>query len=254
MKVQPRPLVGILVFVAYLVVFYGIWIVNGIDYKAIGDNADNLLKWYVAPLAGGAVVLIIAATVLGWWRPAMVEVRRAPRWTLITPALMFLLAIVALTQKDYSDTTSRMLLWLVLGSIGVGFCEELATRGLLLVGLRGTLTERKVWLWSSVLFGLMHLPNAVFGAGPGAVFQVFLAFLSGTTFYLLRRGAGGLVLCMLLHGFWDFSAFIGDGGAAIAFINVPVAIVSVVLALRLTRKDRDEPTLAPYAVGQPAAA
>lgn len=248
MKVQPRPLVGILVFLAYLVVFYGIWIVNGIDYETIGDSADNLLKWYVAPLAGGAVVLIIAATMLGWWRPAILEVRKAPRWTVIPAVLMLLLGVFALTQKDYSDKTSTMFLWLIVGSIGVGFCEELATRGLLLVGLRGTLSERKVWLFSSLLFGLMHLPNWVFGAGPGATFQVLLAFLSGTTLYLLRRGAGTLLICMLLHAFWDFTAFVDDGAAYLGFINAAVGIAAVILALRLTRLDRDEPTLAPYAV------
>ena len=160
---------------------------------------------------------------------------------------MLLLGLVALTQKDFSDTTSKMWVMLIVGSIAVGFCEELATRGVLLVGLRGTLSERRVWLWTSVLFGLMHLPNWAFGAGPGASFQVVLAFLSGTTFYLLRRGSGTLVTCMVLHGFWDFTAFVDDGGAWVVFLNIAVGVVSVVLALRLTRIDRDEPTLAPYA-------
>lgn len=255
MKVQPRPSVGVLVFVAYLAVFYGVWIATGIEYKNVGDSASTLLKWYVAPLAAGTVMLVIAATALGWWRAALVEVRKAPRWTLITPALMLLLGLVSLTQKDYSDTTSRMWLYLLVGSIGVGFCEELATRGLLLVGLRGTLSERQVWLWSSLLFGLMHLPNWAFGGGPGAVGQVGLAFLSGTTFYLLRRGTGMLLFAMVLHGFWDCAAFVDSGGAIVAFLNIPVGIASVVIALRLTKLDRDEPTLAPYAVAlQPVAA
>ncbi len=254
MKVQPRPRVGVLVLIGYLTVFYGVWIVNGIEYENIGDSASTLLEWYVAPLAAGAVVLIIAATALGWWRPALFEVRRAPRWTLITPALMLVIGLAALTQKDFSDTTSKMWLWLVIGSIGVGFCEELATRGIQLVGLRGTLTERRVWFFSSLLFGLLHLPNWAFGTGPAALFQVLLAFLSGTTFYRLRRGGATLVLAMLLHGFWDFTTFVDDGGSVIAFLNIPVAIASVVLALKLTRSDRDEPTLAPYAVPQPVAA
>jgi membrane protease YdiL (CAAX protease family) len=246
--------IGVLVLLAYLAVFYGIWIVNDIDYDRVGDSAGTLLRWYVAPLAGGAVVLVVAATALGWWRPALVEVRRAPRWALITPALMFLIALVTLPMKDYSDTTGRMWLWLVLGSLGVGFCEELATRGLLLVGLRGGLTERRVWWWSSLLFGFLHLPNWAFGAGPGALGQVVLAFLSGTTLYLLRRGSGTLVLAMLLHGLWDFAAFVDDGGAVVAMLNVPVGLLSVVLVLRLTRRDRAEPTLAPYAVPQPLVA
>ena len=248
MKVQPRPLVGFLVLAAYLAVFYGVWALTGIDYERVGDSADTLLKWYVAPLAAGAVVLVVAASALGWWRPALREVRRAPRWTLVTPATMFVLGVVALLVKDYSDTTSTMVLYLVLGSIGVGFCEETATRGLLLTGLRGTLTERAAWFWSTVSFALLHLPNWAFGAGPGAVAQVGMAFLAGTTLYLLRRGSGTLVAAMLLHGFWDFSSLVGDGGALVGLLNVPVGIASVVIALRLVRRDREEPTLAPYAV------
>lgn len=254
MKVQPRPLVGVLSLLAYLAVFYGVWVITSVDYLDIGDSARTILKWYVAPLAAGAVLLVVLASVLGWWGPAIKETRRAPRWTLITPAIMFVAAIALLVSKDYDDTTQRMVVYLVIGSIGVGFCEEMATRGLLLVGLRGTLTERGAWFWSSLLFGFMHLPNWVFGAGPSAAFQVVLAFMGGTTFYLLRRGAGTLVAAMLLHGVWDFSTFIGDGGIPVLVVLVPLGLVSVVLALRLTKKDRDEPTLAPYAVGQPAAA
>ena len=111
MKVQPRPLVGVLALVAYLAVFYGVWILNGIDYDHVGDSADTLLKWYVAPLAAGAVILVVVATALGWWRPAMLETRRAPRWTLVTPALMLVLGVVALATKDYSDTTRTMVVW-----------------------------------------------------------------------------------------------------------------------------------------------
>lgn len=253
MKVQPRPLVGVLALVAYLAVFYGVWILNGIDYDHVGDSADTLLKWYVAPLAAGAVILVVVATALGWWRPAMLETRRAPRWTLVTPALMLVLGVVALATKDYSDTTRTMVVYLVLGSIGVGFCEELATRGLLLVGLRGTLTERLAWFWATLAFGLLHLPNAVFGAGPAAISQVGLAFASGSTLYLLRRGAGALLPAMLLHGFWDFSAFIGGGGTVAGMLNMAVGIASVVLAVVLTRRDRDAATLAPYAVAHPVA-
>ena len=42
MRTTPRPLVGVLVLVAYLVVFYGIWIINGIDYTRIGESASTI--------------------------------------------------------------------------------------------------------------------------------------------------------------------------------------------------------------------
>jgi membrane protease YdiL (CAAX protease family) len=239
-KVRPRPLTGVLCLLAYLAAFYGVWIVNDVDYGAIGDSADTLLKWYVMPLVAGAIVLVIAATVLGWWRPALVEPAEArlPRWVLVPGLLMAVLAVAALLSKDYSSTTATMLVWLVLGSVGVGFGEEMANRGLLLTGLRGALTEPWVWFFSCLCFGLMHLPNWAFGEGPIAAGQVFLAFLAGSTLYLLRRGTGLLIWAMALHGFWDFSTFIGEGGDWVALVNPALGVVALVMVFVVLRRER----------------
>jgi hypothetical protein len=232
-KVAPSPRAGVLVLLAYLVVFYGIWAVNGIDYPHVADNADTIMKWYVMPLVGGAVVLVIAATILGWWRPAVLEKEKAsPPWLLASPLLMLAIAVFILLGKDFASTTTSMFVLLIIGSLLVGFDEELATRGLLVVGLRGAYAESRVWLLSTLAFALIHLPNWVFGAGSGAVMQVVLAFLSGTVLYLLRRVAGSLVWAMLLHGFWDFASFAGTGSSP---ITLGLLVVNGVVGLALVR-------------------
>ena len=33
MKVQPRPLIGVLCLLAYLAAFFAVWIVNDVDYE-----------------------------------------------------------------------------------------------------------------------------------------------------------------------------------------------------------------------------
>lgn len=240
MKVAPRPLIGVAVLAAYLVVFYGIWALTGVDYPHVADNAGTLLKWYVAPLAGGAVVLVVAASWLGWWRPALAEVSHArPRWLLAGPIVMLLIALASLASKDYGTTTTTMVVYLVIGSLLVGFCEEMATRGLLIVALRGRFHEVAVWALSTALFALMHLPNWVFGAGPAAVLQVILAFMGGTMFYVTRRVTGALVLAMLLHAFWDFSSFIGTDAPVwlvpLAYLNGLFALGLVTVLLRRER-------------------
>lgn len=230
MRLAPKPLTGILVFLGYLVVFYGVWIINGIEYTRISESSDTILQWIVAPLAAGAVYLVIAVSALGWWRPSLFEVEKAgPRWLLVGPIVMLLLAIVGLATSNKSAVTMSMFWLALLGSLLVGFCEELATRGALLVGLRGKLTEPWVWFLSTLLFGLMHLPNWVFGAGPGAAFQVVLAFGGGTILYLTRRLTGSLIFAMLLHGIWDFSGFLGKP----ANLTVVFPLVTLVLGLVL---------------------
>ncbi|WP_350350069.1 CPBP family glutamic-type intramembrane protease [Agromyces sp. G08B096] len=97
----------------------------------------------------------------------------------------------------------------------VGFTEEMATRGLLLVGLRSRLHEGWVWFISTAAFAVMHLTNALGGQGLDLTMtQVGMAFLGGTVFYILRRTTGTLIWAMVLHGLWDFSTFaVGHGTA-----------------------------------------
>lgn len=236
MRSVPKPLTGVLVFLGYLVVFYGVWIITGVDYDNLSESSTTILKWIVAPLVAGAVYLVIVVSVLGWWRPSLSEVKKAsPRWLLIGPVLMFLFALVGLATSDKSGVTMAMFWLAMLGSLLVGFCEEMATRGALIVGLRGTLTEPWVWFISTLLFGLMHLPNWIFGAGPAASLQVLLAFGGGSLLYLTRRLTGSLIFAMGLHAIWDFSSFVGTVSTVsslLPFLNVILGLVLVAILLR----------------------
>lgn len=77
-RLRPRVWLGISAFLAYLAVFYTIWILNGIDYSRVGESEDTLPAWYVAPLSGGLVVVLIVVSVFGWWRPSLLDKRRIP--------------------------------------------------------------------------------------------------------------------------------------------------------------------------------
>ncbi|MFN8126777.1 MAG: CPBP family glutamic-type intramembrane protease [Candidatus Nanopelagicales bacterium] len=240
MRITPRPLPAVLAYLGYLLIFYGVWVINGIDYPRIGESAETALKWYVEPLAGGAVFLIIIVSVFGWWAPALREVARAtPTWLWVSPILMAVLAVAGLVGGGYGGRTAQFVALVLLGSILVGFCEELITRGVLVVGFRATWTEPMVWLGSTLLFALLHLPNWVFGAGPGAVAQVVLAFLSGTALYLARRVSGLLVMPMFIHGLWDFAGFLPSTPAnwvvLSALLNSVVALGCVIVLLRRER-------------------
>lgn len=239
MRLAPKPLIGILVFLGYLAVFYAVWVINGIEYTRISESSETILKWIVAPLAAGAVFLILVVSALGWWRPSLFEVERVgPRWLLIGPIVMLLFAIAGLATSNKSAVTMSMFWLALLGSLLVGFCEELATRGALLVGLRGTLTEPRVWFVSTLLFGLLHLPNWIFGAGPGAAFQVVLAFGGGTILYLTRRLTGSLIFAMLLHGIWDFASFLGKPAAISTVFPLITLVLALVLVFILLRKEK----------------
>lgn len=237
-RIRPRVWLGVVAFLAYLAVFYGIWIFNGIDYARVGESEDTLLKWYVAPLTGGFIVVAILVSLFGWWRPALVEQRRLPRWAGVVPAVMAAAAIINMIFGDYATVTPTMWVYLVIGSLLVGFNEEMVARGQLIVALRSRFGEMGVWFFSTLLFALLHLPNAFFGIGPLAILQVFITFGLGSVFYLARRVSGSLVPAMVLHGLWDFSVFsahVPYAGLAAPFIGVAGVIIVVVLLRRTKR-------------------
>ena len=241
-RVTPRVRWGILAYALYLAVFYGVWIANGIDYPHMGDNADTLWRWYAAPTAAGLVVIVTLVTIYGWWKPSIIERNRVSRWVWIIPIVLALTALLGLTANS-SRFTPAMWLFLTMGSLFVGFNEELVTRGQLIVALRSRFGERGVWFVSTLLFALLHLPNVFFGLGATGYFQVFATFLLGSAFYLTRRVTGTLVGAMLLHGLWDFSITVSGGLLAFP-ISMIVGVSSVIVALVVTRKKKHEPVAA----------
>ena len=126
----------------------------------------------------------------------------------------------------------------------VGWGEEGMFRGIGVTVLRDHgLTERKVALWSSLVFGAVHLSNAI-GAGGSAVPQATVVSFAGYFFYLTRRASGGNALNSVLHGLFDFSilsgtvilvdqgAYVGSAGAILVYV--------VIAAVLLVRRHRIE--------------
>lgn len=233
-RVQPRVWIGLVIYLGYVAVVFGVHQISGVPYTDYGKSASNLFLGAGLSLIVGAILLAITTTLLGWWRPALFDRHRsAHKWPIIAPAIMAVALLVNLISVDWG-AYDLAFLGASIVLLLVGFTEELATRGLLLVGLRSGLSEVWVWFLTSALFALMHLVNAFIGQGLGPTLQqAGLAFGAGTIFYILRRVTGSLIWAMVLHGLWDFSTFAvshGTAGPFFAFGGV-LEIVAIVLAL-----------------------
>lgn len=209
MRVQPRPLITVAVTVGYMAIMAIAWAVGGLDYDAVGESTSTVVKGIVIPVALGGVFLAGVTSYLGWWGPAIREELRAPAWVWAVPAVMVLPGLGALLGGfGPADRSGTYLLAIGVGTLLVGFSEELLTRGTGLVGLRGGFGEALSWFFSCLIFGLIHALNVFFGQSIGStVQQIVFAFLAGTVFYLTRRVSGTLVVCMLLHAWIDFNTF-----------------------------------------------
>jgi membrane protease YdiL (CAAX protease family) len=242
LRVRPNTWIGIVVFVLYAGLVIGFWAAFGVDYDRVSDTRTNVMEAVVIPIGAGALLLAIAATVLGWWRPALFEPRRVGHgWMYLTPVAMVAVGVVNLGAADWERVDGSFVLTLAVGTLLVGFSEEMLTRGLAIVGFRGSVPERHVWLFSCLMFGVLHSINAFFGQGVGAtVQQMVFAFAAGIAFYITRRITGTIIVTMLIHAFWDFSTFTVDHtgedasplGSPLLFLAVVVAVIALVRILK----------------------
>lgn len=246
MRVAPGWLAAVLVYVIYNAIIFSGWALAGANYANL-VGADVILKSIVFPLAAGAVFVAVAVSYLGWWRPVLREsAPGAPKWAmwLVALAMMgFILNMVVGT--NWSAITLTHLLMLLASGILVGFNEETINRGVTVTGFRGSgWSETRVALLSAVLFGAMHVPNAMFGVPLAAtVVQGVFAFFMGCGFYVLRRVSGSIFVCMAFHGLWDFSTFSSQASGSTApnalyfqFGAYLIALIALFAVLRLQRR------------------
>lgn len=241
----PTVLKGLLLYGGYLAIFFTTWVVNGVDYLRIGESVQTTRLWYAWPTLLGCAFLVVGLSVLGWWRMALFDRSRlGPAWAWILP-----LAILGIIAGNFAGLnparlTPELVLWATLGAVGVGFGEEMITRGSMVVGLRSRFPEWKVWLYGTLLFSALHAPNVLFGLPLEAMpVQLVLTFVFGSGLYAIRRISGNLILPMVLHGLWDSSQFLGVATGAttslVQFVVYPIAIVCAAAVIWPNRHARN---------------
>jgi membrane protease YdiL (CAAX protease family) len=249
MKIKPSAAIAVGLFVVYCVIVSGVWAIVGFDYDTVADSVQNVREGIVVPIGLGAAYLAIAATVLGWWRPSLFErVRVGSGWMYLAPVAMVGVVVLNLATAEWDDVSGEFLLWLAIGTAFVGFSEEMLTRGLAIVGFRGSMPERWVWLASCAMFAVLHSLNAFFGQGVGGTLQqMVFAFAAGIAFYVTRRITGTILVTMVIHMLWDFSTITVDhsgkdaspGGTFLILIAVVVGIIALVKILKTGDVEQD---------------
>jgi membrane protease YdiL (CAAX protease family) len=249
--VRPRLLVGLAVVVGWAALIAVDDVLPGGGDGDIADPTLAFLRTHVLSLSIVAVLLVAFVRWAGWSRDVWRErpERRVPRWWLAFPVLYAVQVAGGLTTADWSQAPSYLLV-LLIGTLLVGFTEELGIRGILLTGARGSMPELGVLVVTCVVFGLLHTLNLLHGAplGPTAV-QVAGAAGYGVLFYAIRRATGVLWPVMLLHGLDDFGGYAQPAAtpdtpvwAAVALLISAALAVAVVVSV--ARESRRRPAAA----------
>lgn len=214
MRITSSWWLGLVIVVAYTAWLTGWSMSFGFDYRRIAAP-ENVVQALVIPLAIATLALVLFLRQSGHARSVFFEQQRVrqPAFQAILLVLMAGCIGLNFAAVNVSDLDLRYIAVLAGAMLMVGFCEEVLTRGVLLVGLRRSCkSEVGVWFWSSLVFGSLHAINGLTGLGAMALLQVLFAFCAGTLFYLLRRLTGTLLVPILLHAMWDFSTFIPAAG------------------------------------------
>jgi hypothetical protein len=213
-RVAPSLARALAVAALYAVVFMTGGLLSGVDYDEVSETASNIVGFVIIPVGLGILATLTLTARWGWWHAIFHEDERLtqPRWARLIPVAFVVTIAVVLIVAPWREWSTGLVLLIALGTMMVGFGEEIVFRGYLLVGARARFSEAGAWLSTSVLFGLFHGLNILTGQGVGATIQqVVFAFLMGSGLYLVRRVSGLLVVGMVIHGLWDFSSFIGAG-------------------------------------------
>lgn len=187
-----------------------------------GLITDNL---YLAQLIAEAITFaffLLITLLLGMqyvFRPSHKPLREhiLPCLAIVAVYTFALLESVILCMGDPLQPPVKIL-WYVLCMLAVGITEELVFRGLITRMLFEKCGKNPVGVWvgvllSSLLFGVMHLGNAVGGAiDLGSVLvQVVGAAALGVCLSAIYLRTGSLWTVALLHGYMDFCGLISSG-------------------------------------------
>lgn len=220
-RVAPSLKLSLLVFLGYLaiIVVAGRLVADGAKFSDVAASAANTRNLIVFPVACASIYLTIVTSVLGWWRPAILEPRRRaalPRWMWAIPILAVVMTLADVARSENrGDFTTTHWMWLGIGLALVGYSEELMTRGLLLTGMRSAWVEKRVLIGTTLLFAVMHGLNALGGQDVATTIKQVMGVIPlAIMFYLVRRVTGSLVWSMVVHAMTDFSLIVFAGTTA----------------------------------------
>jgi membrane protease YdiL (CAAX protease family) len=235
------------ILVVYLAIIQGIGLAIGVDTSGSTSQfptTQAIVRNALVPI--GASVLFGAAVVtwLGWWKQVLHYRVPVQRWVRLVPVSMLVVALLGINYWHLADQQASLVVSLLVLGVFVGVGEELMFRG---VGVqffrRAGFSEGRTALYSSLVFGLVHVSNAIH-AGPSAVLQALIVATSGYFFYLCLRVGGTILLPMLVHGLWDTSLISGLTGPEPAvsvgmFLQILLQITLIVVLV--VRRHKVEP-------------
>ncbi|MCJ0903037.1 CPBP family intramembrane glutamic endopeptidase [Rhodococcus sp. ARC_M6] len=235
------------VVIAYLVIIqFGGRLIAGWGDEDNTLTTRGVIFTMAIPLGLALIFTYGVITALGWWRPVIKDDRPVNRWVWVVPIILLVGILLGIDYSALAEKGWIFILVVLIATQFVGWGEEGMFRGIGVTVLRNHgLREGQVALWSSLIFGAVHLTNA-FGSGASAIPQAILVSFAGYFFYLTRRVSGSNVLNSVLHGLFDFallsgSAILLDQQSYVGAI-APILVYPILAIILLVKRRAIEPS------------
>ena len=73
LRVKPSIAIGPGIYFLYLAVFFGVWIINDVNYPDIGKTVESTKLHYALPTLIASATIAVVITILGWWKIALFD-------------------------------------------------------------------------------------------------------------------------------------------------------------------------------------
>ncbi|NHP16934.1 CPBP family intramembrane metalloprotease [Rhodococcus sp. KBW08] len=242
-------------FAVVVVVYLAIIQFGGSLIEGWGNEDETLTTRGVVftmliPLGIALVFTYGVVAALGWWRPVIKDDRPVNRWVWVVPVVLLAAILLGIDYSALAEKGWLFVVVLLIATQFVGWGEEGMFRGIGVTMLRNHgLREGQVALWSSLIFGAVHLSN-IFGHGASAVPQAIVVSLAGYFFYLTRRVSGSNALNSVLHGLFDFALLSGSAilldQQAYAGALAPILAYPIIAIVLIVKRHKIEPPQQPH--------
>ena len=195
-------------------------VLNSAYFPWLDKDISNLIKKLL-----GTLLIIIYITKLSMWKNIGNKTKLSLNSILLLlPVIVFSLIPVfnGLNVKNYNYVFVFIGICLL-----IGINEELIFRGIIISVLKHR-GKKAAIIISSVIFGLFHLVNLIYGAEIlDTIVQVIFAFGFGLVMACIRYESGLILPQILVHALWDFTIKISNTD----FLPILDNIHSISLAL-----------------------
>lgn len=170
---------------------------------------------HLIPLPIGLVLMLLYVRWRGngaqVWRERPTPTLTPRRWYLILiPVIVVTVSASSLFNVAWTQLSFGVIALITVGTLLVGFGEELALRGVLLTALRERHGEFVTLAVTSFVFALAHIPGSIVAGNSLAFFalQLFGLTIAGAGFYWIRRVSGRLWVAAVVHAFSDWVLYL----------------------------------------------